>query len=114
MGSAPALLSRSLTALTNPQEAMHLLSKRYGPIMSVGLGSDVWVVLSGMEEIKSFCMKDETIDRPESAMFNDVYSFRKPLGLPNHLNCNNSTISRIYVAIIRLGHVLKVQLNFQE
>ena len=54
--------------------------KQYGPVMSVALGEDVWVVLSGLEEIKDFSMREEAVDRPDLKIFDEIYSFDKPLG----------------------------------
>jgi hypothetical protein len=54
MGSFPGLLKVHTEALTYPYEAMHRLSLSHGPVMSVGLGPEVWVVLSGLGPIKEF------------------------------------------------------------
>ena len=53
---------------------------QYGPVMSVGLGTDVWVVLSGLEAIRDFSMREEAVARPDLRIFDEVYSFDKPLG----------------------------------
>ena len=83
MGSFPGLMNVYKDAINYPYEAMHRLSLRYGPVMSVGLGPEVWVVLSGLGPIKEFCMMDETIERPKSSTFHELYSFadvEQPLG----------------------------------
>jgi hypothetical protein len=51
--------------------------------MSVGLGPEVWVVLSGFEAMKEFCMLEEAVARPNSPTFHEIYSFaevEEPLG----------------------------------
>ncbi len=48
--------------------------------MSLGLGSDMWVVLTGVEEIKHFSMMEEGVARPEMRTLNEMYSFGKALG----------------------------------
>jgi hypothetical protein len=54
--------------------------------MSVGLGPEVWVVLSGFEAMKEFCMLEEAVARPNSPTFHEIYSFaevEEPLGKLN-------------------------------
>ena len=54
---------------------MHVLMKKvsdvHGRVMSLAMGSDNWVVLSGLDEIKEFSMKDTATYRPRK---NDVLS----------------------------------------
>ena len=86
MGSFPGLLLSTDDPLNYPYEAMHRLGLKYGPVMSVGLGPEVWVVLSGFDPIRQFCMMEETIARPKSQTFHEIYSFAEvdqPLG--NHI-----------------------------
>ena len=83
MGSFPGLLKSTDDAVNYPYEAMHQLGLKYGPVMSVGLGPEVWVVLSNIEAIKHFCMMEETVARPVSQTFHEIYSFAEvdqPLG----------------------------------
>ena len=85
MGSFVSLLKagaeQGSNALFEPLLPMSALCKRYGNIMSVGLGSDQWVVLSGFEEIKAFAMKSEAVSRPHMPSLNELYSFNKDRGL---------------------------------
>ncbi len=85
MGSFISLLQAGgrsgKNALLEPLVPMSTLCKRYGNIMSVGLGSDQWVVLSGFEEIKAFSMKTEAVSRPYMPSLNELYSFNKEHGL---------------------------------
>jgi len=83
MGSFPEMVRLPVDTLRYPYEAMHLLGLQYGPIMSVGLGPEVWVVLSGFEAMKEFCMLEEAVARPETPTFHEIYSFPEvdqPLG----------------------------------
>ena len=54
---------------------MHVFMKKvsdvHGRVMSLTMGSDNWVVLSGLDEIKEFSMKDTATYRPRK---NDVLS----------------------------------------
>jgi hypothetical protein len=67
MGSFISLLKASAgtgkNAFLEPLVPMSALCKHYGNVMSVGLGSDQWVVLSGFEEIKAFSMNSEAVSR---------------------------------------------------
>ncbi|XP_059093870.1 methyl farnesoate epoxidase-like [Tigriopus californicus] len=81
MGSLPALGQADSKAIEFPYRAMHRLSKQFGPIMSMALGQDMWVVLTGLEEIKAFTMMDETVARPNLKALYEIYSFDKPLGV---------------------------------
>nr|APH81378.1 cytochrome P450 CYP3038A1 [Tigriopus kingsejongensis] len=81
MGSIPALGKADANALEFPYRAMHRLSQGYGPIMSMGLGQDMWVILTGLEEIKQFSMMDETVARPNLKSLYEIYSFDRPLGV---------------------------------
>jgi hypothetical protein len=44
------------------------------------LGEDVWVVLTGLDEIKEFSMMDETVARPNMENLAEMYSFGTSLG----------------------------------
>ena len=48
--------------------------------MVIGLGSEQWVVLSGLKEIKEFSMKSEAVSRPAMPALNELYSFNKEQG----------------------------------
>ena len=50
---------------------MKKVSDVHGRVMSLTMGSDNWVVLSGLDEIKEFSMKDTATYRPRK---NDVLS----------------------------------------
>ena len=81
MGSFISLLKASSgtgkNAFLEPLVPMSTLCKHYGNVMSVGLGVDQWVVLSGFEEIKAFSMNSEAISRPFMPALNELYSFNK-------------------------------------
>jgi len=42
--------------------------------MSVALGEDVWVVLTGLDAIKEFSMLDEATHRPDMKALDEIYS----------------------------------------
>ena len=56
------------------------MSEHYGKVMRVMLGDQEWFILSGLEEIKQFSMKEESTFHLPSKTFNEMYSFDKPLG----------------------------------
>ena len=56
------------------------MSEHYGTVMRVMLGDQEWFVLSGLEEIKQFSMKEVSTFHLPSKTFNEMYSFDKPLG----------------------------------
>lgn len=61
---------------------MKKVSDVHGRVMSLTMGSDNWVVLSGLDEIKEFSMKDTATYRPrKNDVLSDLYSFEKPLGV---------------------------------
>ena len=62
-------------AMDFPYRVMHRLGEIHGSVLKVGLGSDVWVVLTGLEEIKQFTMMEETTSRPDLTSLNEIYSF---------------------------------------
>ena len=83
MGSFKALGQLNIDSLRYPYEAMHQLGLKYGPVMTVGLGPETWVVLSSFEAMKEFCMLEEAVARPHSPTFHEIYSFPEidqPLG----------------------------------
>ena len=85
MGSFPEMVGLNVDTLRYPYEGMHQLALKYGPIMSVGLGPETWVVLSGFEAMREFCMMEEAVARPQSPTFHEIYSFPdvdQPLGEP--------------------------------
>ena len=86
MGSIPWLGKVDSESPRYPYRAMHRLSQLHGPVMSVALGGDVWVVLTGLEAIKQFSMMDETTGRPNLPALNEIYSMHKdkPLGKKNY------------------------------
>ena len=57
------------------------MSEHYGKVMRVMLGDQEWFILSGLEEIKQFSMKEESTFHLPSKTFNEMYSFDKPLGI---------------------------------
>ena len=57
------------------------MSEHYGTVMRVMLGDQEWFVLSGLEEIKQFSMKEVSTFHLPSKTFNEMYSFDKPLGI---------------------------------
>lgn len=81
LGSGISLLWTSKNAISQPHKAMEKLCKKYGNIMSVGLGIDQWIVLSGFEEIKNFSMRSEGISRPVMKNLNQLYCYDKDTGL---------------------------------
>jgi len=82
MGSVPWLQWADSSAADYPYRAMHKLACQYGPVMSVALGEDVWVVLTGLDAIKEFSMLDEATHRPDMASLDEIYSIGgKPLGV---------------------------------
>ena len=61
--------------------AMKKISDVYGRCMRIGLGNQVWVSLSGLDEIRDFSMQDSATYRPRSNdVLSDLYSFEEPLG----------------------------------
>jgi len=80
IGSAISLLRASKNPLGEPYAAMANLSRIYGNIMSVGLGNETWVVLSGFKEIKEFSMKSSAVSRPVMPSLNSLYAFNEQLG----------------------------------
>ena len=66
--------------MSNFQFLIYRLSKDYGPVMTVALGSDVWVILSGLEAIKEFGMNEAAVARPDMPTLYELYSFQRPLG----------------------------------
>ena len=83
MGSFISLLRAGdgKNTFLEPLVPMTKLCKQYGNVMSIGLGSDQWVVLSGLEEIKAFSMNSEAVSRPFMPALNELYSFNKDYGL---------------------------------
>lgn len=81
IGILKAGASRGKNALSEPLISMSALCKRYGNVMSVGLGSDQWVVLSGFEEIKAFAMNSEAVARPHMPVLYSLYCFNREMGL---------------------------------
>nr|AKH03516.1 cytochrome P450 3076A2 [Paracyclopina nana] len=81
IGSAVALLGASKNPLREPYAAMANLSRKYGGIMTVGLGNETWIVLSGLKEIKEFSMKSEAVSRPVMPSLNSLYAFNEQLGV---------------------------------
>lgn len=81
MGSFASLVRTAINegknALSEPLFPVSVLCKQYGNVMSLGLGSDQWVVLSGLEEIKAFGMKTEAMARPPMPDLNQLYCFNK-------------------------------------
>lgn len=77
MGSLPFMQKIDAESLEYPYRVMHRLSEIHGNTMRVGLGSDVWIILTGLEEIKEFTMMDETTFRPDLTVLNEIYSFGK-------------------------------------
>ena len=89
LGSFKALGQLNIDSLRYPYEAMHQLGLKYGPVMTVGLGPETWVVLSSFEAMKEFCMLEEAVARPHSPTFHEIYSFPEidqPLGNVNYFN----------------------------
>jgi hypothetical protein len=80
MGSAIGMIGVHPDPIQDPHDAMLNLSKIYGNIMTVFLGDDDWIVLSGFDEIKAFSMNSEAIQRPHNATLMSLYSFDEPLG----------------------------------
>ena len=66
--------------MSNFQFLIYRLSEDYGPVMTVALGSDVWVILSGLEAIKEFGMNEAAVARPDMPTLYELYSFQRPLG----------------------------------
>ena len=64
---------------------MRRLSDVYGRFMAIELGSELWVVLSGLDEIKEYSMNDEATYRLRSNnTLPDLYSFKVPHGKFGH------------------------------
>ena len=80
MGSFFSLLKLGKNALLEPLVPVTKLCQTYGNVMSIGLGSEQWVILSGFEEIKAFSMKSEAVSRPFMPALNELYSFNKAFG----------------------------------
>ncbi len=59
---------------------MPLYFQKYGPVMRVALGSELWVVVTGANELKHFSMMEETVARPNLKTLYEIYSFDKSLG----------------------------------
>nr|AKH03515.1 cytochrome P450 3076A1 [Paracyclopina nana] len=81
MGSCVSLLKTGKNVFREPHLAMSKLSQIYGNIMSVGLGSDTWVILSGFDEIREFSMKSEATSRPSMPALIELYAFNEQLGV---------------------------------
>ena len=64
---------------------MFNLSKKYGNIVTVGLGPDEWVSLSGLQEIKEFSMNPNALSRPPMVVMNELYSFNPDFGYGNFI-----------------------------
>ena len=79
-GSLLTLLRQDRKAIYEPHRAMYNLSKKYGNILTVGLGDQEWVILSGLPEIKEFSMKPEALSRPPMPVMNELYSFNRDTG----------------------------------
>ena len=78
MGSILALRRSDKEAAEYPYRAMHRLAEQHRTrAMTVGLGTDLWVVLSGLDEIKKFSMSDEATFRPEMHNLNEIYAYGK-------------------------------------
>lgn len=83
MGSLPALALSDPDPQNYPYRAMHGASQKYAKghgAMTIGLGSDFWVILNGIDEIKKFSMSDHGVDRPDLGSLLDLYAYGKPLG----------------------------------
>lgn len=80
MGSTISLLRTGKNMFLEPHAAMAKLSLQYGRIMSVGLGDETWIVLSGFDEIKEFSMKSEAVSRPHMPALNELYAYNERLG----------------------------------
>ena len=64
---------------------MYNLSKTYGNCLTVGLGPDEWVILSGLQEIKEFSMNPNALSRPPMPVMNELYSFNRDCGYGKHV-----------------------------
>ena len=64
----------------SPLLAFHSLIQKYGPVIRISLGSQVAVLIGGLEEIKEFTALEETTGRPYNKTLLDLYSAGEPNG----------------------------------
>ena len=74
-------LRKSLETIDkSPLLAFHSLIQKYGPVIRICLGSQVAVLIGGLEEIKEFTALEETTGRPYNKTLLDLYSAGEPNG----------------------------------
>jgi len=76
-----ANLRKSLETIDkSPLLAFHSLIQKYGPVIRISIGSQVAVLIGGLEEIKEFTALEETTGRPYNKTLLDLYSAGEPNG----------------------------------
>lgn len=71
IGSFGGMLRHGLPYYDRLHVMMQKVSEVHGRVMALNMGTETWVILSGLEEVKEFSMKESATHRPRT---NDVLS----------------------------------------
>ena len=98
-------LRKSLETIDkSPLLAFHHLIEKYGPVIRISMGSQVAVLLGGLEEIKEFTALEETTGRPYNKTLLDLYSAGEPRGF----GIGNVQLFSVYCPICTLDGLSKL------
>ena len=71
--------------------------------MSVGLGPQVWVVVSGADELRRLSMMEEAVSRPDMRTLYEIYSYDRSLGGGRIVQYYHINQSMCIVVLLRAG-----------
>ena len=81
LGSCISLALSGPNVLKYPLLSIQALTKKFGPVTRIALGSNHVVFLSGLAEIKQFSLSEATTWRPNNPTLLEMYSDGRDLGL---------------------------------